>query len=408
MPILFLIVVVDLIGFGIIIPLLPLYAEVMDADPATVGLVMATYSLTQFIAAPIWGRASDRLGRRPILLVSLFGAALSYVWLGYADNIWMLFGARAVGGFMAGNISTAFAYVADVTTRETRAKGMGLIGAAFGLGFIIGPAVGGILAGHDPLHADYRTPALAAAGLSAVAFVLGLAFLKESLDPEIRARLAARPRETRLQMFKTALTGPNVGLLIGLSFLATFAFAGLEATFAMWSKRQFGWGPEQNGYIFAFVGVLGAIVQGGLIGRLNRRFGEARLIIQGAAALAIGIAMIPFSHSVSVLLIAMAIAGYGFSVISPALNSLISLQVSDEDQGGTMGVTRSATTLARVAGPAMAGALFGFLGKDWPYFTGAAVMAAVMLVAWRARARFPHTPPEPAAKQRQTKAPENP
>jgi len=399
MPILFLIVVIDLIGFGIIIPLLPLYAEVMDADPETIGLVMATYSLAQFIAAPFWGRTSDRIGRRPVLLVSLAGAAVAYVWLGYADTIWMLFGARALGGFMAGNISTAFAYVADVTTRENRAKGMGLIGAAFGLGFVIGPAVGGLLAGHDPIHADYRTPALAAAGLSAVALVLGLALLKESLKPEVRARLAERPRPSRLGLFKDALDNPAVGMLIGLSFLATFAFAGLEATFALWSKRQFGWGPAQNGYLFAFIGILGAIVQGGLIGRLNKRFGEAQLIVQGAAALAVGIAMIPFATQVPLLILAMAVAGYGFSVISPALNSLISLQVGDEDQGATMGVTRAATTLARVGGPAAAGALFGYLGRDWPYFAGAAVMALVMVLAWRARGRYPHpaTAPNPAS-----------
>ena len=397
MPILFLIVVIDLIGFGIIIPLLPLYAEVMDADPATVGLVMATYSLAQFVAAPFWGRMSDRVGRRPVLLISLFGAILGYVWLGFANNIWMLFGARAVGGFMAGNISTAFAYVADVTTRETRAKGMGMIGAAFGLGFIIGPAIGGILAGNDPLTADYQTPALAAAALSALAWVLGLAKLKESLAPEVRARLAARPKSTRREQFRGALALPNVGLLIGLSFLATLAFAGLEATFAMWTKRQFGWGPEQNGYVFAYVGILGALVQGGLIGRLNKRFGEARLIIQGAGALALGIALIPFSANLPTLLAAMTIAGYGFSIISPALNSLISLQVDEENQGGIMGVTRSATTMGRVAGPALAGALFGFMGMDWPYIVGAALMAVVMILALKNRARFPHEKPQSGA-----------
>ncbi len=393
MPVLFLIVVIDLIGFGIIIPLLPLYAEVMNADPETVGLIMATYSLAQFIAAPYWGAMSDRIGRRPVLLVSLAGAVVAYVWLGLADNIWMLFGARALGGFMAGNISTAFAYVADVTTRETRARGMGLIGAAFGLGFVIGPAFGGLLAGHDPLHADYRTPAFAAAALSALALVLGLVLLKESLAPEIRTRIAARPRATRRQMFKDALTLPGVGLLIGLSFLATFAFAGLEATFALWSKRQFGWGPAQNGYLFAFVGILGAIVQGGLIGRFNRRLGELKLIVLGAAALAIGIALIPASKHLEVLILAMAIAGFGFALISPALNSLISLQVNEEEQGAIMGVARAATTLARVAGPAVAGGLFGFLGRDWPYHAGAAIMVVVMVLAWRARGRFPHPAP---------------
>ncbi|MEP1029729.1 MAG: MFS transporter, partial [Alphaproteobacteria bacterium] len=187
----FLIVVVDLIGFGIIIPLLPFYGEHFQADPQTVGLLMATYSLAQFISAPLWGRLSDHAGRRPVLLLSLAGAAAAYVWLAFADALWMLFMARALGGLMAGNISAAFAYMADITTKENRAKGMGLIGAAFGIGFILGPAIGGILAGPDPLTADYRSPALAAAGLSLFALLLGIVRLPESLSVEVRARAAA-------------------------------------------------------------------------------------------------------------------------------------------------------------------------------------------------------------------------
>ena len=385
---LFIIVVIDLIGFGIVIPLLPFYAEHFNADPATVGLVMATYSFTQFLAAPFWGRTSDRTGRRPVLLVTLFGGALAYLMLAFADSLWMLFAARALGGAMAGNISTAFAYVADITTRENRAKGMGMIGAAFGLGFIIGPALGGLLAGPDPINADYRSPALAGAGLSLAALILALVRLKESLSPEIRRRIAARPRRGRLKQFSDALVDRNVGLLIALSFFATFAFAGLEATFAMWSRRQFGWGPEQNGYLFAFVGVVSALIQGGLIGRLAKRFGETRLIIQGAGALCLGIGLIPFSSTVPMLIIAMLIAAYGFSVISPALNSAISLRVGEGEQGSMMGVTRSATTLARVAGPAVAGGLFALLGRDWPYYAAAAVMLVVMLAAARARGRL--------------------
>ena len=158
----------------------------------------------------------------------------------------------------------------------------------------------------------------------------------------------------------------------------------------MWSKRQFGWGPEQNGYVFAYVGILGAAVQGCMIGRLNRHFGEARLIIQGAGALCVGILMIPFSQTLPLLLIAMTIAGYGFSIVSPALSSLISLQFGEEDQGSIMGVSRSAPTLARVAGPAMAGGLFGFMGMNWPYFFGSMVMGIVTILAWQARGRFPH------------------
>jgi MFS transporter, DHA1 family, tetracycline resistance protein len=381
MPILFFIVFIDLVGFGIIIPLLPFYGEFHDASPATVGLLMATYSFTQFLAAPFWGRLSDHAGRRPVLLVTLAGAAAAYLWLGLADNLWMLFAARAVGGFMAGNISTAFAYVADVTSREDRSKGMGMIGAAFGLGFIIGPAIGGLLAGSDPVNADFRSPAFAAAAMSAAALVLALLTLKESLAADIRLRLAGAPRRSSLATFRHALKRPNFGLLIVLTFLATFVFAGLESTFAMWSRRQFGWGPEQNGYLFAFVGLLSAVIQGGLVGPLARRFGEARLIIQGAAALAIGVLLIPFSHNLPLLLVAMVAAGYGFSVVSPSLSSLISLQSGDDEQGSIMGVTRSAATMARFLGPAWAGLLFETLGRDWPYFGGALVMAAVVGLA---------------------------
>ena len=381
---LFIIVLIDLIGFGIIIPLLPFYGEHYQASPDTVGLLMATYSLTQFIAAPFWGRLSDRIGRKPVLIVTLAGAAVSYVWLGLAESLWMLFGARALGGLMAGNISTAFAYVADVTTPENRAKGMGLIGAAFGLGFIAGPAIGGILAGPDPLNADYQTPAFAGAALSAAALVLAMVMLKESLSEEIRARMAARPPRGRWGHFKDALTHKYVGLLILLSFLATFVFAGMETTFAMWSRRQFGWGPEQNGWLFAFVGIISAAIQGGLVGRLAKRWGEARLITQGSFALAIGLAMIPLSSNIWILGIAMLIMAYGFSIASPSLNSLISLQVSEEDQGGVMGVTRSATTLARVVGPAWAGLMFAGLGRDWPYWGGALLMVLVVILSLRA------------------------
>ena len=384
MLILFLIVFIDLIGFGIIIPLLPFYGEFYQASPEMVGLLMATYSFTQFLAAPFWGRLSDRIGRRPVLLVSLAGASAAYVWLGLAESLWTLFAARAVGGAMAGNISAAFAYVADITTRENRAKGMGMIGAAFGLGFIAGPAIGGILAGSDPVNADFRTPAFAAAALSVTALIMAIATLKESLSAEIRQRLAQQPPKKRLAMFREALDRPVIGLLLLLTFLATFVFAGLESTFAMWSRRQFGWGPQQNGYLFAFIGLLSALIQGGLIGRLARRFGEARLVVQGAVALAIGIALIPFSTNVVVLVLAMSLAGYGFSIISPSLNSLISLQSSEDEQGGIMGVTRSASTMARFIGPAWAGLLFGGLGRDWPYFVGAIIMVVVAVLGLRA------------------------
>ena len=383
MVVLFLVVVIDLIGFGIIIPLLPFFAEHYQASPFQVGLLMAVYSLTQFVAAPFWGRLSDRIGRRPVLLFSLAGAVLAYLWLGVAEELWALFAARAVGGFMAGNISAAFAYVADITTRETRAKGMGMIGAAFALGFTIGPAIGGILAGSDPHNADFQSPAFAAAGLSAFALILGIFTLKESLSDEIKKRIAEKPKEIQSKQFQIALKKPNIRLLLLLSFLAVFAFAGIEATFALWSRRQYGWGPEQNGYLFALIGFSGALLQGGLIGRMSKRFGEANLIVQGSIALTLGIGLIPFATELWMLIIVMLIAVYGFSVISPSLNSLISLETNEEDQGGMMGVARSATTLARVGGPVWAGTLFSVLGMNWPYFGGACIMAVVIVISLR-------------------------
>lgn len=381
MPILFLIVFIDLVGFGVIIPLLPFFALHFDASPATVGLLMASYSLGQFIAAPFWGRASDRLGRRPILLITLAGGAIAYILLGFASSLWMLFVARTLSGFMAGNISTAFAYVADITTPENRAKGMGVVGAAFGLGFIAGPAIGGILAGPDPLNANFQLPAFTAAALTLTALLMAVFKLKESLSEDIRQSLAEKPRKNRARQFREAIGRPTVGLLIGLSFLATFVFAGMETTFAMWSERRFNWGPQQNGYLFAFVGILSAIIQGGLVGRLVKRFGEANLIVQGSAALAIGMLAVPFCNSLPTLLMAMAIIAYGFSVINPSMNSLISLQVGPEEQGGIMGVTRSATTMARVLGPVWAGMLFAVMGMDWPYYAGAVLMIVVVVLA---------------------------
>jgi MFS transporter, DHA1 family, tetracycline resistance protein len=381
MAILFLIVFVDLVGFGLIIPLLPFYGEHFQASPAMVGLLMASYSFAQFLSAPLWGRLSDRIGRKPVLAVSLAGATLSYLWLASAQDLWMLFAARTLGGFMAGNIATAFAYVADITTPANRAKGMGIVGAAFGLGFILGPAIGGVLAGHDPTNADYATPALVAAALSGAAMLLTLLLLPESLSKKVRRAHSALPRRDRWQMLADALRQPGVGRLILIAFLSTFVFAGMETTFAMWSRRAFGWGPEQNGWLFAFVGLISAAVQGGLVGRLAHRFGERHLITAGAALLALGMLAIPFAGTPSLLWPAMFVVAVGFSLMTPSLNSMVSLSVDPAVQGGTMGVSRSATTLARVLGPGFAGLLFELLGKEWPFFAGALIMTAVLAIA---------------------------
>lgn len=388
MPILFLVVFVNVVGFGIIVPLLPFYAEHFGADPFLVGLVMASYSLAQFVASPLWGRFGDRGGRRPAIVTGFLGAAAAYVGLAFAQDLWMLFAARVAGGLLDGTLASAFAYAADVTPRAGRARGMGAVGAAFGLGFIVGPGIGGWLAGADPTRADFQTPSLAAAGLSLLACALAFFLLEES-----RTRSAEPPQArglaARFKALGALLGRRELALPLAISFLSTLVFASLESTFAMWSRRQFGWGPEQNGYLFAFVGGLGVLVQGGLIGRLVKRFGEASLVVQGSMALALGLALIPLATELPLLVAAMSIAGCGFSLIMPALSSMISLASPASQQGTVMGVSRSASTLGRVIGSVWGGLLFSALGKDWPYYFGFAVMAVVGLVAARGFRRRP-------------------
>jgi DHA1 family tetracycline resistance protein-like MFS transporter len=384
MFILFGIILVDLIGFGIIITLLPFYGLRFSASPVEVTLLMATYSFCQLFWAPLWGRLSDRYGRRPILLLSLAGAVASYLWLGFADALWMLFAARAIQGACAGNIAAAQAYIADVTTPENRARGMGLIGAAFGLGFVIGPPLGGFLAGSDPVAPNVAAPAFLAAGLSALAFFGVAIFLKESLPPEARNA----PRRGRLDAVAATLRRPILGRLILVFFAVIFAFAGMETTFALWASRQFGWGATQVGYLMTYVGVLGALVQGGLIRSLTRRFGEERVLIAGICALVLGLLTIPVSTHLDILLVATTFLAAGMGLTQPSINSLISRQAGGHEQGEVMGVQQSAGSLARILGPFVAGLLFQEIGRNAPYIVGAAIMAVVAVFALRLSRRI--------------------
>jgi DHA1 family tetracycline resistance protein-like MFS transporter len=380
MAILFLIVFIDLVGFGVVIPLLPYYALHFHASPITVTSMMACYSLAQFVASPLLGRLSDRVGRRPVLLASLACSIVSYLWLGFADALWMLFAARLLAGAGAGNIGAAQAYIADVTPPEKRAKGMGMIGAAFGLGFTIGPAFGGLLAGRDPLAANLALPAFVAAGLSGVALILAALRLKESLDPALRSG-AARPG--RLAMARGALGRPVLGLLILLFFITVCAFAGMETTFALWANDKFGWGPEQVGWIFFYVGIVLAALQGGLIGRLSSRFGEARLVTAGAATIGIGLLGLAFAGSLAAVLVVNGLLAIGMGLLNPSVTSLVSRVAGADERGGVMGVTQSASSLARILGPALAGAVFTLWGRDAPYYLGAVMMALVVAMALR-------------------------
>jgi DHA1 family tetracycline resistance protein-like MFS transporter len=375
MAILFFIVFIDLLGFGVMIPQLPFYGLHFGLNGFGVATMLACYSVAQFVSSPLLGRLSDRVGRRPVLLVSLAVSALAYCWLGFADAAWMLFAARLIAGAGAGNIAAAQAYIADVTPPERRAKGMGMIGAAFGLGFTVGPALGGLAARLDP-----AAPAFIAAGLSVIAFLLTLARLKESL-PE--ASRNAPPRPGRLAVAREALSRPVLRELILLLFVTIGAFAGMETTFALWANQVFGWGSWEVGLNFFFVGVVLVVVQGGLIGWLSRRLGEARLLTAGALSIMLGLAGLPLVHAIPLLLVVNLLLAAGMGLLNPSLNSLISRQARIDEQGGILGVSQSASSLARAAAPPLAGLLFDTSGRNTPYIVGAALMLLVLILALR-------------------------
>jgi MFS family permease len=379
MPVLFLIVLIDLIGFGLVIPLLPFYAERFAASPQEVTALMAVFSLMSMLTSPFWGRLSDRVGRRPVLMISMGAASLAYMWMGFADALWMLFAARALAGACAGNIAAAQAYIADVTPPEKRARGMGIIGAAFGLGFIVGPALGGILAGNNLATANLRAPGLVAAALSLVALLGVVLVLKESLP----AGLPQRSRRSRVEALRAALGRTVLARLLAIFFLAILAFAGMEATFALWAMAQFGWGPAQIGYVFTYVGLLSAVMQGGLIGRLTARFGEEKLLLTGLTLIALGLLVIPLARDLGLLLVSVSFLALGMGAMQPSLNSLISRRAGVEEQGEVMGVAQSVASLSRVLGPLLAGALFAGLGRDSPFLCGMALVVAAALIGWR-------------------------
>jgi DHA1 family tetracycline resistance protein-like MFS transporter len=379
MPILFLIVFIDLLGFGLVIPLLPFYGLHFGAGTTVVTWLLGVYSLAQLFSSPLLGRLSDRFGRKPILLLGLACSALSYLWLGLADQLWMLFAARFFAGAGAGTVGAVFAYVTDTTTPDKRAKGMGIIGAAFGLGFTLGPALGGVVSGSAPSMSQLAIPSFIAAALSTLAFFLTLFLLKESLPDE--ARHAVRP--SRLEFARRIISHrPVLRRLIVIGFIVTAAFAALESTFALWSHETFDWGPRQIGLMFFYVGAILTVIQGGLISPLTRRFGETRLLIAASILLFAGMIGIPFLTSVPPLaVINIAFAG-GMALFGPSSNSLISREAAIDERGGVLGVSQSTQSLARVVGPLIAGPLFTEFGRNAPYWVAAAAMAIAAVMAF--------------------------
>jgi len=375
LSVLFITVFVDLLGFGIVLPLAPFYAEFYGATGFQVGLLMMVYSLMQFLFAPLWGMLSDRVGRRPIILLSLVGSSISYLIFGLAPSLFVLFVSRIFAGIFGASISTAQAYIADTTKPEDRAKGMGLIGAAFGLGFVLGPAVGGFFSQYG-----YGVPAFIASAICFTNIFIAFFRLPESLTTE-RKGIAPLGERYHPKQFVKVFQNPNLGLVILLMFFATFSFANLEATFALFTERRFEFTASEVGYLFAYMGLLIAIVQGGLVGRLVKIFGERVLVRVGLFLMVVGLGLIPYAKNVWVLAIVLAFLAFGLGMNTPSLNSLITQYGDPTRHGGILGVSQSFSSLARILGPTWGGFSFDRFGISSPYFSGGAVMLLAFLLS---------------------------
>ena len=368
-------VVIDLVGFGIVLPILPLWAEEFGASPTQIGLLTASYAVAQLLFAPLWGRLSDRYGRRPVILASLAGSAVAALLIGLAQALVLLWLARVLQGVAGASYAAAQAYVADVTTARDRARGMGLIGAAFGLGFILGPAIGAVFSAVDD-----RLPFFVAAGLAALNLAIAYRRLPESLRPG-----AQRAPTPRLEVVRRALSSRELGPLVWLSFVATFAFVAMETTFALFGERRFDYGAVEIGALFTFIGVMAAVAQGLLVGRLAERFGEVRVMIAGLAGTAVGLLLVAVSESLWVLLPGLAVLAVGSGLVFAATTALISLTAGEGEQGTVLGLTASVGGAARIAGPVIGTLLFQHAGIASPLILGAVLFALCAVGALRLR-----------------------
>ncbi|HHN75486.1 MAG TPA: MFS transporter [Acidobacteria bacterium] len=365
--VLFLIVFIDLVGFGMVIPILPLYAEKYDPPGWLFGLFMASFSAMQFIFSPLLGGLSDRIGRRPVLVISMAGAAVGYALLAVADSMTLLFASRIVAGVCGANIATAQAVIADLTGPEGRTRAMGIIGAAFGLGFIFGPALGGLL-----VHYGEAWPGVAASVASLTAAALVFILLPETRT--LREGPASPRRRLDWAVLTEVLRDPLLGLCLLLILLVITAFSAFETTFAQFLLAVYGFEPRQIAFLFVYAGVLAAIVQGGLVGRLSRRFGEARLIVFGVVLAGLSLGALPLVGGLPVMLVVLAGLALGIGMTTPSLASLTSQLAPADRVGRVMGQYQSLSSLGRIIGPFVAEIAFA-ASIGLPSFAGSTLLA---------------------------------
>lgn len=361
LAVVFTIVFIDLVGFGIVLPLMPAYAATAHISPAQIGVLITSFSLLQLLVSPLWGALSDRIGRRPVLLIGLVGSTASYVLFAFAHDFWALLASRVIAGGMGATVGVAQAYVADITPPERRAQSLGILGAAFALGFILGPAFGGVLYSYS--HAAAGIAAASLCGVNALAALVWLPETPQHLSRRATVRMAVRP-----------LAAPLIA-----TFLLIAAFAVIHVSLPLIAQEELGLTPRRMGMLFAFSGVISAIVQGGLVGRIAPRVGEARLAGIGALLMAVGLALIPGSQHVGHLYFSMFFLAMGSAASNPAILAWISRLTVSSLQGSALGLTQTAQNLGRIVGPLLAGALYETMGHSAPFLAGAglAILGAV-------------------------------
>ena len=375
----FIAVFVNFMGYGMVVPLMPLYVQQQSGGAAVVGALGATYAVMELLASPIIGSLSDRFGRRPVLIACVAGTMSAYILLGLAQSLTVIFLAVALDGITGGTLATAYAYVADVTTPQSRARGMGLVGAAFGLGVIAGPAFGGLLS-----QFGLALPALIAAGVAGANILFGLLILPESLPRERRAATPALQTFNWMgQVTNLLRLMPIRSLLVGM-FLLNLAFSGLQNNFPLYSQARFGWTPTENGVFFAFVGICAVLIQGVLYGRIQPRFGEHRLARAGLVFMAIGLAGMALAPEPWMLYPSVAVVALGTGSAIPSLTGLVSQRLPSEAQGRLMGGTQAILGLAMIGGPLLSGFAFEQIVPAAPYALGA-WLALAALAAIRSR-----------------------
>ncbi|HWA89705.1 MAG TPA: MFS transporter [Rhizomicrobium sp.] len=372
---------VNLVGFGIVVPLLPFYAKSFQAPAWQMALIFSAYAAGAFFGEPFWGRISDRVGRKPILISTVTGNCLCYFALAFAPNIWVAFAVRFLGGMASGNGSVIQGYIADVTPPEARAGRMSMLSAAYNLGFIVGPALGGLLAHPSAGHAGFRLPLIVAASLAGFC-ALGIALVvKES---RARHRHIFDRQASRWAVAGRAFTHPVIARLMAVMFLAGSAFMGIEFVFALWSQARFGWGTREVGLAFAVTGIVSTLAQVLITGPASQRFGEARVLAWGMVLTTFAIAAMPFSSGMGIIVL-LCFSAFGQSIAGPNISALISRNADAQNQGQYLGLNNAVGALARLVGPFFAGIAFSGVGVDAPFYLAGLLVLPAIFLALRAR-----------------------